>query len=83
MVAPSVQNLLQCKRLGFDPWVWKFPWRRKWQPTPVFLPVKSHGQRRLVGYSPKGHKEWDMAEQLRAHTLPHSKSLLTLSEKHI
>ena len=36
-----------------------------------------------MGYSPKGHKEWDMAEQLRAHTLPHSKSLLTLSEKHI
>ena len=32
------------KRYGFDPWVWKIPWRRKWQPTPVFLPGESHGQ---------------------------------------
>ena len=39
------------KRLGFDPWVRKFPWRRKWQPSPVFLPGESHGQWRLVGYS--------------------------------
>ena len=39
-------------------------WRRKWQPTPVFLPGKSHGQRSLVGYSPWGHKESDMTEQL-------------------
>jgi len=36
---------------GFDPWVRKIPWRREWQPTPVFLPGKSHGQRSLVGYS--------------------------------
>ena len=35
----------------------KIPWRRKWQPTPVFLPGESHGQRSLVGYSPQGHKE--------------------------
>ena len=41
--------------LGFDPWVRKIPWRRKWQPTPVFLPGKSHGQRGLVGDSPWGH----------------------------
>ena len=40
----------------FDPWVGKIPWRRKWQPTPVFLPGKSHGQRGLVGYSPWGHE---------------------------
>ena len=38
------------------------PWRRAWQPTPVFLPGKSHGQRSLVGYSPWGHKEADMTE---------------------
>ena len=38
--------------LGFDPWVGKIPWSRKWQPTPVFLPGKFHGQRSLVGYSP-------------------------------
>ena len=40
------------------------PWRRKWQPTPVPLPGKSHGQRTLVGYSPWGRKEWDTTEQL-------------------
>ena len=39
------------KRCGFDPWVGKIFWRRKWQPTPVFLPGESHGQRSLVGYS--------------------------------
>ena len=40
------------KRHGFNPWVGKIPWRRKWQPTPVFLPGESHGQRSLAGYSP-------------------------------
>ena len=40
------------KRRRFDPWVRKIPWRRAWQPTPVFLPEESHGQRSLVGYSP-------------------------------
>ena len=44
------------KRRGFDPWVRKITWRRKWQPAPVFLPGKSHGQRSLAGYSPQGHK---------------------------
>ena len=39
-----------CKRRGFDPWVGKIPWSRKWQPTTVFLPGKFHGQRSLVGY---------------------------------
>ena len=39
------------RRHGFNPWVGKIPWRRKWQPTPVFLPGESHGQRSLVGYS--------------------------------
>ena len=42
----------RCKGCGFDPWVKKMPWRRAWQPTPVFLPGESHGQRSLVGYSP-------------------------------
>ena len=41
---------------AFAPWVGKIPWRRKWQPTPVFLPGKYHGQRSLVGYSPWGRK---------------------------
>jgi len=43
-------------RCGFDPWVRKIPWRRAWQPTPVFLPGESHGQRSLVGYSLWDHK---------------------------
>ena len=46
----------QCRRPLFDSCVRKIPWRRKWQPTPVFLCGKSHGQRSLVGYSPWGHK---------------------------
>ena len=44
------------RRRGLDPWVGKIPWRRKWQPTPVFLPGESHGQRSLAGYSPQGCK---------------------------
>ena len=50
------------KRHGFDSWVGKIPWRRKWQPTPVFLPGKSHRQRSLVGYSLWGHKQSDATE---------------------
>ena len=46
-------------------------WTRKWQPTPVFLPGKSHGQRSLVGYSPWGRKELDMIERLHLHHLHH------------
>ena len=49
---------------GFDPWVGKIPWRRKWQPTPVLLPRKFHGWRSLVDYSPWGCKELDTTEQL-------------------
>ena len=57
--------LLQCRRQRrhqFDPWIGKIPWRRTWQPTPVFLPGKSQGQRILAGYSPQGCKELDMTE---------------------
>ena len=49
---------------GFDPWVRKIPWRRKWQPTPVLLPGKSHGQRSLVDYSSWDRKESDTTERL-------------------
>ena len=49
------------------PWVGKIPWRREWQPTPVFLPGEFHGQRRLVGYSPWGCKESDTTERLSRH----------------
>ena len=46
----------QCKRCGFDPWVGKIPWMRKWQTTPVFLTGKSHGQWSRAEHSPWGHK---------------------------
>ena len=45
------------------------PGRGKWQSIPVFLPEKSHEQRSLVGYSPKGHKKLDMTEGLSRHTI--------------
>ena len=56
------ESTCQCwrhRRHWFDPWVGKIPWRRKWQPTPVFLPGKSHGQRSLVVC-----KESDMTEHM-------------------
>ena len=52
----GTDSVCQCRRHKFDPLVRKIPWRRKWQPTPVFLPGKSHGQRRLSGYSRWGCK---------------------------
>ena len=59
----------RCKRCGFDPWVKKIPWRRAWQPTPVFLPGESHGLRSLVGYRVHGVSEWDTTEATEhAHT---------------
>ena len=45
------ESTCQCRRCGFSPWVRKIPWRQKWQPTAVFLPGKSHGQRSLAGCS--------------------------------
>ena len=58
---------LQCRIPGFDPWVRKIPWRRKWQSTLALLPGKSHGQRSLIGYSPWGRKESDTIERLHFH----------------
>ena len=68
---PSCQSR-SWKRPMFDPWVRKILWRRKWQPTAVFLPGKSHGQRRLVGYSPGCHEELDTVEWLSTHACTHS-----------
>ena len=48
---------------------WEIPWRKKWQPTPVFLPGKSHGQRSPVGYSPWGRKESETTEPLHFTSL--------------
>ena len=55
------------KRCGFNPWVGKIPWNRKWQPTPVFLPEESHGQRNLLDNSPWGHKESDMTKCIHTY----------------
>ena len=56
------ESTCQCRRHRFDPWVRNIPWKRKWQPTPVFLHGKFHGQRSLAGYSPQSHKESNMIE---------------------
>ena len=58
----------RCKRHGFDPSVGKITWSRKWQPTPVLLPGKFHGQRSLVGYSLWGCKESDITEHAYMHS---------------
>ena len=78
-----------CKRRGFDPWVGKIPWRREWQPSPVFLPGESHGQRGLVSCSPQSRTELDMTEATlhastkriyrKMHTLKHTGPWTTLS----
>ena len=72
------ETTCQCRRCGFSPWVAEIPWRRKWQPTPVPLPGKSHGQRSLAGYSPCSCKELDMTEHrcACAHTHTHTHTRL-------
>ena len=77
-VALVVKNPLprqeRCKRHGFDPWVGKILWRRAWQPTQVFLPGESHGQKSLAGYSPRGsqrvgHNWSDLAQHSPLETM--------------
>ena len=65
-------------RCWFNPWVGKIPWSRKWQPSPVFFPGESHGQRILQGYSPWGHKESDTTQQ-RAYMHTHTHGVKSLS----
>ena len=69
----SQMGKLTGKAFGFDLWVGKIPWRREWQPIPVFLPGEFHGWRSLVGYSPWGHKESDKTERLSNRCLMHHK----------
>ena len=70
MIKNLPTNAGRLKRRGFDPWVGKIPWRRAWQPTPVFLPEESHGERTLAGSNPWGCKELDMTESAQhAHKL--------------
>ena len=54
----------RCKRFEFNPWAGKKPWRKKWQPTPIYLPGKFQGQRNLTGCSPWGRKQSKVTEQL-------------------
>ena len=77
--AGDVREVGSVLRLG------RSPWRRKWQPTPVFLPGKSHGQKSLVGYSLWGCKQSDMTERMSAHTHTHTQLgyiLQSMQENH-
>ena len=68
------EPVCQCRRLNrhrLDPWVVKIPWRRAWQPTPVFLPGESYGQRSLAGHSPLGR-----TESVQLKRLEHTQCLL-------
>ena len=56
LVAQFVKNPPAMQETWFNSWVRKIPWRRKWQPTPGFLPGGTHGQRGLAGYTAWGHK---------------------------
>ena len=64
-ILPAMQVTWKC---GLNPWVGKICWRRKWQPTLVFLPRKSHGEKNLGGCSPWGCKELDITEGLSIYT---------------
>ena len=54
LMAQMVKNHLQCRISGFDPWVRKIPWRKAWQPTPVFLPEESPWTEKPDGLPSKG-----------------------------
>ena len=59
------ESACQCrkhKRCRVNPWVGKIPWKSIWQPTPLFLPGESHGQRSMEGYSPQGRKDSGMTK---------------------
>ena len=74
------ESVLQCGTPGFDPWVRKIPWRRKWKPTPVFLPGEFHGQREPGGLHPMGSPRvrHDWATNTHTHTIfyIHSRQIL-------
>ena len=64
LVCSVVKNLPAVQDTRVQSLVEEIPWRREWLPTPVFLPGKSHGQRSLAGYSPRGHRELGTTERL-------------------
>ena len=59
----------ECGKPGFDFRVGKIPWKREWQPTPVFLPGEFHGQRSLAGYGPQGAKSQTQLSDKHTHTV--------------
>ena len=70
------------KRCRFNPWVGKIPWRRAWQPTPVFLPGESHGQRSLARYSPWVAKSQTRLKQLSVRSPCHTHTHTQISNKY-
>ena len=71
------------QRCGFDSWIGKIPWRRAQQPTPVFLPGESHGERSLAGYSPWSHKKSNMIEVTEHRTAQHIITMRFQANKNI
>ena len=69
-MAQAVKNLPAMQEIWVKSLGQEDPLEKGWQPTPVFLPGEFHGQKSLVGYSPQGHKESDMTEQLSMHRFP-------------
>ena len=63
-MAHTLKNLTAIKETQVQPLGWEDPWRKEWQPTPLFLPGKFHGQRSLAGSSPQGHKKSNTIDQL-------------------
>ena len=70
LVAQTVKNLPAAQETRIQSWVGKIPWRREWQPTPVFWPGEFHGQRSLGGYSPRHQKESDKTDFHEASYFP-------------
>ena len=68
------ESACQCRKQRFNSWVRKIPWRRKWQPTPAFLPGKSHSQKSLAGYSLRNCKESDTVSDKIAHGIAKSRT---------
>ena len=75
MVKNPPANAGDAGDMGLTPEVERSSWRRRWHPTPVFLPGKSHGQRSLVGCNPWSHKELDKTEH--THILYYFKRIVT------
>ena len=85
LVAQNIMKL-QCRRPGFDPWVVKIPWRRAWQPTPVFLPGESHGQRdwrtTIPGVAKSQTRLCDLASNQRCYQVSKDLELFYLCNKY-